>query len=226
MIEANSSAIAGTRQRIKEQRGLVRAQLQEVGVSADLQECVQRRHGEPRLYAALERWLAARDLCELDRRFCETIVSNPHSGELMKGHAIVLAEIGLCRFVGTVVRDPMLFGGTWSRGRRAEHLITRLAFAQELWSGCVCRPLTLYRAAVSDGPFARRRQASFVSCTLSEHVADAHFAGGPTTRVAVKRRQTVDVDRLLMTFLETASFNERFKEAEAVLIGDPSNHTF
>ena len=52
------------------------------------------------------------------------------------------------------------------------------------------------------------------------------FAGGETTRNAVKWRQTVDPTRLLMTFLETAAFNDRYKEAEAVLLGDPSNPAF
>jgi hypothetical protein len=39
-------------------------------------------------------------------------------------------------------------------------------------------------------------------------------------------RQIVSPDRLFMTFLETAAMNRQFKEAEAVLIGDPANRAF
>ncbi len=226
VIEADAAASTRTRRRVEEQRALVRAELESVDVRIDLEACVQRQEGEPRLYATLERCLAGQHLTELDRRFCETMASNPRSGELIKGHTIVLAELGLCRFEGTIVRGPRLFDEPWSRSHRAEHLIARLAFVQELWASGVRQPLTLYRAAAVDGPLPERRPTSFVSCTFSEQVADEHFAGGATTRSAVKWRQTVNVERLLLTFLETAAFNERFKEAEAVLVGDPSSLTF
>jgi hypothetical protein len=101
-----------------------------------------------------------------------------------------------------------------------------IAFVQELWSTCVRQPLTLYRAAATEGPLPARDAASFVSCTFSSAVADAHFAGGPSTTCAVMSRQTVSADRLSMTFLESTAMNRQFKEAEAVLIGDPANRAF
>jgi hypothetical protein len=226
VLEADAAAAAHTWRRVAEQRAGIGAALRSDVIGIDLQACVERREGDPRLVAGLERYLAAQDLLDLDRRFCETMVSNPGSGELIKGHAIVLAELGLCRFEGTLVRDPSLFEEPWSRRRRAEHLIARMAFAQEVWNSDVGQPLTLYRAAAADGALSQPRPASFVSCTFSEEVADAHFAGGETTCNAVKWRQSVDTTRLLMTFLETAAFNDRFKEAEAVLLGDPSNPAF
>jgi hypothetical protein len=226
VLEADASAAVETRRRVAEQRARIRPALQSGNVRIDLHACVERREGDPRLYADLERFLAVQDLLDLDRRFCETMVTNPQSGELIKGHAIVLAELGLCRFEGTVIRDPGLFEAPWSRSRRAQHLIARMAFAQELWAAGFGQPLTLYRAAAADGALSSSRPASFVSCTFSEPIADAHFAGGTTTQTAVKWRQAVDPHRLLMTFLETAAFNDRFKEAEAVLLGDPSNPAF
>lgn len=226
VLEADATTASDTWRRVTEQRARISSLLGSDGVRIDLPACVERREGDPRLYAGLERYLAAQDLLDLDRQFCATMVSNPGSGELIKGHAIVLAELGLCRYDGTPVRDPNLFGRPWSRHRRAEHLVARMAFAQELWRSAVSQPLTLCRAAATDGALSRPRPASFVSCTFSGDVADAHFAGGETTRSAVKWRQVVDPTRLLMTFLETASFNDRFKEAEAVLLGDPSNPAF
>jgi hypothetical protein len=226
VLEADAAAASHTRRRVAEQRARIRPELARDDVRVDFQACVQCRQGHPRLYEELARYLAAQDLLDVDRRFCERMVSNPGSGELIKGHAIVLAELGLCRFEGTVVRDPRLFEEPWSRHRRADHLIARMAFAQELWASGVGQPLTLYRAAAADGALSSNRPASLVSCTFSEQVADAHFAGGATIRSAVKWRQAVDPARLLMTFLETAALNDRFKEAEAVLIGDPSNPAF
>ncbi len=154
------------------------------------------------------------------------MVSNPHSGELVKGHAIVLAELGLCGYHGSVVRDPSLFGTGWTRRRRAQHLIVRLAFAREMWRAVAADPPTLYRAAAVDGRLPAARPESFVSCTFSEPVAAAHFVGGTTTQTAVMWRRAVDPNRLLMTFLETAAMNDAYTEAEAILVGDAANHAF
>jgi hypothetical protein len=162
----------------------------------------------------------------MDGHFARVFVSNPASGEVVKGHAIVLAELGLCPYGGKVVRDPDLFAGPWSKARRAEHLLARMAFTQELWFRVGAADLPLYRAAATDGPLPERRPASFVSATFSREVAEAHFTGGPATRVAVLWRQSVPLDRLLMTFLETEAMNLAFKEAEAVVIGDPGNRAF
>lgn len=95
-----------------------------------------------------------------------------------------------------------------------------------LWEMLAIQRPTLYRAAAADGPLPPRRPTSLISCTFSEEVAAAHFAGGETTQSAVIWRQLVDPDRLLLTFLETAAMNERFHEAEAVLIGGGSELAF
>ena len=226
VVDADLGAAADTWRRVAEQRTAVGPALAGLDPPIDLRACVERREGDAHVCAALDRYLASQDLLAMDQSFCATMVSNPASGELVKGHALVLAELGLCRFDGTVVRDPGLFDEPWSRRRRARHLIARMAFIQELWAVGVEAPLILYRAAATERPLCATRSASFVSCTFSEPVADAHFAGGPATPHAVKWRQAVDPARLVMTFLETAAFSQRFKEAEAVLIGDPGNPAF
>ncbi len=225
-LEASPDAGAHTRDRISQGRRVAREMLMGAVSSIDLAELVRAREGDAGLSAVVEEFLGERGLLELDRQFSAAMVSNPHAGELVKGHAIVLAELGLCPFSGTVVRDPQLFSGAWSRERRGEHLIARMAFVQELWPTCVRQPATLYRAAATEGPLPARGASSFVSCTFSSAVAEAHFAGGPSTTCAVIWRQTVSPDRLFMTFLETAAMNRQFKEAEAVLIGDPANRAF
>ena len=225
-LEADPTKASQTRHRVRQQRAAVRERLNDAVPFVDLAEHVARCEGDPCLFALIEQFLAARDLLELDRQFVAAMVSNPRAGELVKGHAIVLAELGLCPFSGTIARDPRLFSDPWTRERRAEHLTARLAFAQEVWATGVREPLILYRAAATEGPLPSRLPASFVSCTFASAVASAHFAGGPLTTCAVMWRQAVEPERLLMTFLETAMMNQQFKEAEAVLIGDPTNSAF
>jgi hypothetical protein len=194
--------------------------------SLDPSDHIARRTGEPRLYALLEEFLAANDVLELDRRFSATFVSNPGSGELVKGHAIVLAELGLCPYDAAVVRDPQLFEEDLSKPQRARHLIARLAFVHELWSLLRHDTVTLYRGTAVDGPLGTPARSSFVSTTFSRAVAEAHFEGGPATQAAVLWRRRTPVGRLFMTFLETPAMNERFREAEAVVIADPLTAPF
>jgi hypothetical protein len=226
VIPADTSVLPETQGRVARERDLARELLADLRGMVDLDDCIRRREGDQRLAEVLERFLAERDLGAVDRLFAETMVTNPGSGENVKGHAIVLAELGLCGFHGRIVRDPALFDADGSRARRGAHLIARLAFVRELWDMLGAQPPMLFRAAAVDGPLPPRSPASFVSCTFSEQVAAAHFEGGPTTQTAVLWRQVVDPSRLLMTFLETSAMNDRFREAEAVLLGDPSNLAF
>jgi hypothetical protein len=196
------------------------------GLHCDLGAVIEQRVGEPVAYELLEAWLDEHELSELDRVLASALVTNPHAGEVVKGHAIVLAEIGLSPYHGKIVRDPALFAGHWSRVRRADHLMWRLAFTQELWKRLGARELTLYRAFASDGALPPRSPGSFISATLSREVAEAHFAGGPTTQTAAIWRQVVPIERVLMTFVETRAMNERFHEAEAVLLPDPMTLAF
>jgi hypothetical protein len=225
VIECDPSARQVTERRIEAVRQAIRKRMAELA-PVDLTRHIVARTGDSALYEVLDRIMGEHGVAELDRRFAAVFVSNPGSGELVKGHAIVLAELGLCRYHGMVVRDPDLFGQPWTRARRADHIVVRLAFQRELWSSWDRPTVTLYRGAAVEGPLPAPARSSFVSATLSREVATAHFDGGPTTRTAVLWRQDVPVERLFMTFLETPAMNERFREAEAVLVADPANRAF
>src|SRR5437867_6551089 len=56
---------------------------------------------------------------DIEEMFAEQYVRNPNSGELVQGHAIVLAELGIVPFQGKQVRDADLFSGSWNKQRRA-----------------------------------------------------------------------------------------------------------
>jgi hypothetical protein len=197
------------------------------GLEVDVAKHISSREGHPAFYALLEELLTEYGLHELEHGFTASFVTNPRAGELVKGHSIVLAELGLSDYRGTAPRDDNLFTGSWSRPRRADHLLWRLAFTHALWFSLGWRELTLYRAATTEeGVLQQWRPATLISTTFSREVADAHFEGGRATRVAVLWRQRVPVQRALMTFLETRAMNRRFHEAEAVLLADGSNGAF
>lgn len=229
-MAADPAARVATLERVRRERDAVRAWRAERGtrgrIELDLAECVAARAGDVRWQALLVERLGALRLDDLERELAATVVSNPASGELVKGHAIVLAELGLCPYEGKVVRDPAVLEGAWSRERRAEHVVARLAFVQEMLATAGHDTVTLYRGAAVDGPLPAPRPRSIVSATFSREVAEAHFEGGSSTQVAVLWRQAVPIERVLMTFVETAEMNARYREAEAVLVGAPENRAF
>ena len=184
------------------------------------------RSGDPQLFEATEAWMQLRELADVEREFARVFVSNPHSGELVKGHAIVAAQLGLCPYVGKIVRSPLLFAGDWSRQRRADHLVSRLALLRAIFTMAGLQDVVLYRGLAVDGPMEPVRSPSFVSATFAREVADAHFRGGASTVAAALFRQRVPVSRLLMTYLETRAMNAQYHEAEAILVGDPTNALF
>lgn len=227
LIEADPEARASTLKLLDGQRGHAAGWLDARGIVAvELAECIPVREGEATCTRLLHAYLAELDLLEIDAAFAQRFVSNPRSGELVKGHAIVLAELGLCPFEGKTVRSARLFDGDWSRQRRAQHLIARMAFTRTLWERATPREPALYRAIASDGALDRRPTSSFVSGTFSLDVATDHFRGGPSTSTAAILRQPLPRQRLLMTFLETPAMNAPFKEAEAILIGPAGTSLF
>ena len=227
-VECDGSAAQRTDDAIAVQRRAAREWIAARGgaPALALERRIGSRTGDPAVFELLAGFLDERGVSELDVRLAERLVSNPASGELVKGHAIVLAELGLCPYRGRAVRDPATFEPPLTRDRRAAHVVARLAFVRELWSAWSVDTVTLYRGLAVDGPLTEYAPPSFPSATFSAEVAEAHFQGGPTTRTAALIRQRVPVRRLFMTFLETLALNRRFLEAEAALIGDPTNRAF
>ncbi len=216
---ASLSALAAERARIRPQLA-ARPGLREL----DLPALIERREGSSVAAGALHALLDAAGLAGLEEAFAETYVSNPGSGEIVKGHAVVLAEMGLCPYAGPIVRDEGLFTGECAKHRRRRHILLRLAFLGELTSMLGLAEVDLFRGMALNGPLEPSRPRSLLAATFSRAVAAAHFdsPGGS----AVLARQRVPVSRLFMTFIETPQMSERYREAEAVLIGAPGNRLF
>jgi len=184
------------------------------------------RDGPERLRRDFEAYMADHDLLELERGFADQYVRNPYSGERVKGHRIVLAELGLVRFVGKAIRDPSLFDGRWSRSARAEHILRRLAFVRALFAAANVSHVVLYRGFSCIGAPRPPANDTFVSSTFDRDVALAHFDDHDRGRTGVLARQRVPIHRLFMTYLETGAMNAHYREAEAILFFEKRNRLF
>ena len=184
------------------------------------------RLGDASVQRALHDSLATRGLTDLEAGFAARYVSNPSSGELVKGHEIVIARLGLVSYRGKVVRDPHLFAGEWSAERRAEHVVARLGFVRAMLRAAGHDHVWLYRGLTADGPLGVPPARTFVSTTFDRAVAESIAGRGPATVVSVLIGQLVPVDRVFMTFIETAELNGVYHEAEAILLADRRNRAF
>ncbi len=184
------------------------------------------RRGEPELCLDLLAFMGDRGLRDLEEGFARQYVRNPGSGELVKGHRLVIAGLGLASYEGSIVRDPAIFDGAWSTDRRAAHVLARMGFVRAFFAALGIDRLAVFRGLSTEGPLEPRRRRSFVSATTSRAVARSHYeAGGPgATRLLIE--QSVPVSRVFMTWYETAAMNEHYREAEVVLLDDPANPAF
>ena len=182
--------------------------------------------GNPTLWTDLKRYMTEEDLWDVEEAFAEQYVRKYYFGELVKGHRIVLAELGIVSFEGKQVRDPELFGGSWSKQRRADHILHRLAFVRELFERLGHSSVVLYRGFSCQGQPKAARNDTFISATFRLEVAMSHFNDRDRASTGVLLRESVPIERLFMSFLETAQMNHIYKEAEAVLLHDSANKVF
>jgi hypothetical protein len=174
------------------------------------------------LFDDLERYMAERDLTAVETGFSRRYISNPGAGEEVRGHLVVIAELGLASYHGRAVRDPASFSGHWSRERRADHIVARLAFVSTMFALAGHATVDLYRGMAFEGEFDWRPRGPLVSATFNRSVAEAQAELGPHRSMAMLTSQQVAVDRLLMSFHETRAMNDPFQESEALVLASPS----
>lgn len=175
---------------------------------------------------ALESVLSSKGVLEIEQSFVAQFASNPNAGEVVKGHRIVLAEMGLCPYEGHVLRNPATFENTGARLLRRTHIVTRLAFLRVMLIRLGLTTVPLFRTIYSDRALEGPRNTGFVSATFDAEVAAALFASGQKTRVAATYWQQVPADRLFMSYYETPRLSARYQEAEAVLLFDHAAQLF
>ncbi len=184
------------------------------------------REGEGLLCSDLTRYLDSLGVVDIESAFATSYVSNPRSREIVKGHCIVLAELGLVPYRGKVVRDPATFSGEWSKERRVAHVVARLGFVRAIFGLAGYDHVVLYRSLSFAGDLPAAGDASLISTTSSRFVAEAWLDADADRYRVVLMRQPIPTKRLFMTFVETEAMNRQFKEAEAVILADPNNSLF
>jgi hypothetical protein len=180
------------------------------------------RRGPQTLIKDLIRYMDQLGFREQETRTSENIVLNPNSGEWVKGMEIVLAEMGLVQYVGKIPRTSGIFKGAGERAIRRSYLIHRLGFLRATFHLLGIAEVVLYRGMSTELNWAKRDR-SLLSSTFSLRVAKsfAHFNRVDKYHGAYLLKFTVPVERLFMTYLETRAMNQRYPEAEAILLFDP-----
>jgi hypothetical protein len=194
---------------------------QGVPAAIDPEPYISRRRGSADAAEWLAAWLDRQEpsgLAALDEEIAAGYVSSPASGDLVRAHLIVLAELGLCPYRGKAVRDPASLEGRCSRAARRALIVARAGFVQALWGRADHPGLMLYRGIglAGQGGLAVRTD-TLISATFARAVAESHFDGTRAGAAALLRSR-LPCGRLLFTFLETAAMNRQFLEAEAVLL--------
>jgi hypothetical protein len=220
---SDTAALPRTEQQIGERRQRADAWLTAHGAPEhiDVTPFIESRRGMPAACGWLAGFLADTEpagLADLDEQLAATYVSNPQSGDLIRAHLIVAAELGLCSYHGKPVRDAASLSGELGRQRRAAHIVARLGFVRALWRRADRPGLMIYRGiGLRPGTRLEERPDPLVSASLSREIAEGHF---DTERAgaAVLVRTRLPIDRLFMTFLETAAMSRRYLEGEALLL--------
>ena len=183
--------------------------------------------GSPLLYADTKAYLADRDLGDVEVFFTRHYVSHMMN-EAVKAHRMAIAHLGLATYNGKILRDSSQTADTLSFERRGTHVVVRMGFVQAMFKLAGRDSLILYRMESCEGPLRPRRLsgAALVSASFRMDIVQEMSGWADPKRTVALYRQTVPIDRVLMTYLETEAMNHPFRESEAVLLTDPNNQAF
>ena len=101
-----------------------------------------------------------------------------------------------------------------------------MGFVRALFTAIGRPRLTLYRGTSTHETLEPPRNHSFVSASFSRAVSESHFDAYGADSTGVLARSAVPVERVFMTYYETAEMNGVYREAEAVLLFDPDAAPF
>ena len=126
---------------------------------------------------------------------------------------------------GTILREERELEGRFSRIRRQEHILRRLGFVRALYKELGLHSVLVYRGIHCAGLPTRPRNRTFVSTTTNLAIAESLACfrepsneNKPGYKVGVLMSQKVPLERVFMTYMETAQMNSPYKESEVVLL--------
>jgi hypothetical protein len=150
----------------------------------------------------------------------QTYVLNPFSGEWIKGLEIACAELGLKEFTGAAPRTSDLFLGPGNKQLRKKYIIHRLAFVRTLFRSLGHHEVVLFRGMAAEGNWHVHSTRFFSSWTFSKEVAEAFVACNKRAKHSYLLKRTMSIEKLFLTYVETAAMNRQYREREAIVIHD------
>lgn len=161
-------------------------------------------------------------LGDMERKTAEIIVLNPFSGEWIKGMEIVLATLGLCEYHGKAPRTDDIFSEQGEEKIRKNYLLHRLAFLRGLFSSISISEVVLYKGMSTEDSWRETGPKTFTSWAFNQEVANSfsNEAFHKDFRHGYLLKRTFPVEKLFMTYIETAAMNAQYLETEALVIHD------
>ena len=186
------------------------------------------RVGPQPLWEDLERYFTTVDLADCEEKTAESLVLNPESGEWVRGLRIVLAEMGLRPYEGTIPRRRSIFEGRDARDIRKRYLIQRLAFVRAVFRRAGVDEVVVYRGMGTEWNWGIKRNRTFSSWTFNQEIARAFVDFGRDARLkhTYLAKRTFPVSQLFVTFFETRAMNLQYKESEALILHDDEDRVF
>jgi hypothetical protein len=182
--------------------------------------------GSPLLYADTQAYMTERNLGDLEAFFTRQYVTHMVN-ESVKAHRIAIAQLGLAGYKGKILRDPAQAEEELCFDRRQAHVMARMGFVHAMFELAGRETVLLYRMESSEGPLRRRQmETALVSASFRMDIVQEMSGWADPRRTVAMYRQAVPITRVLMTYLETEAMNHPYREAEAVLLADPTNHAF
>ncbi|XMB86770.1 hypothetical protein RJG79_02975 [Mycoplasmatota bacterium WC44] len=177
------------------------------------------KNGPSTLASDLERYMEENGLVAEEERTARIMVLNPDSGEWIKGLKIVLAEMGLVKYIGPAPRTSDIFEGIGSKENRRRYLLHRLAFVRAYLEVLEIENLVVYRGMTSEYQW-KKVERSFLPCTLNSDIGKAFSDMERESKYIISYllRMTVSPRQVLMSFLETKAMNVQYQEAEVILL--------
>lgn len=181
----------------------------------------QSMRGNELLWKDLQHYMNSVNLLEIEQKTAEAMVLNPNSGEWIKGMKIVLAEMGLAMFEGTITRTNSVFDGLGEKENRRRYIIHRLAFVRAYFRMKRISEVKLYRGMSTESNW-RKKSRTFLHGSFNLDVGKefSSFDFNSKFRNSYLMMITVPVEKLFMTYLETESMNSQYEEAEALILYD------
>lgn len=169
------------------------------------------------LAATAALWWRRHGIAGLESNFARVWASNPGSDETVTASLLVLAGLGLVDYSGPMLRDPTRLEGAESIERREIHILSRLGFIRAMFAEAGVESFTLYRGYGLTDAWNPAKRPSLVSATADRTVAQSHFESA--TPRGLLQRETIAIDRVFMTWLETPQLSSPYRESEVVLLG-------